>query len=1116
MKNILASGISFIAILCLLLSPILIVTTTADDEIDVTFEVIVEALAEDFVDEVSAKVSNPSGQEGNLSTEAAVSDQETKLYWKAGDILTGELLEADSKTLTWKSSLFVDPLKIEASSLTAIRFPETKQEQPISEPFRLAISKGDVLFGTLLAASDEEVEFKSSRHGQFKVLRENIETIKRINTPDLVYLGPRGIDGWVNSQDISEAPDWHELSNGYLTTSTADRGIFRHLDLPDQCEIELILESTKMPAFILALGQHRNSCLRIESWAEVLVVLSRFQFVEVQSMPEGTKRVHLNLFLNQKENRLSIYSRAGEKLAEIVDKRGFIKSTGIQLWNRGDDLTLNYLRVDRWNGELPKPLKVGQSRIQLTDGTVVYGKLPTFAADAEKITIGEGDEKQDVTIDQMSQIVVNDGEGADKKSFPTSVSWKEGGYVSGEIFSIKDDRLSIKTEYTKQPIESSLVGIQRISLPNSAAPPENMDQIFFTGGSLRGELVIDGKTETPIRWTPVGGMNASALSNQGNARFVRGQKGQELTFDPQVWSDILYLVNGDVIPCQFLDSNEDRIKVKIPFSDVSEIPVQHVKALEFSSEGKVSKSGFNDESWKRTLGRPKKSDDTLEFQTSGGYGHESILTGDVVKFRLKWGAQQYSQMIIQMYGNRLGNDSDSTNIQINVNANRLWVEEHQPQLNGQLVFNAVPQGNNNSEVIRSDEGVANVTLAIREGKVHVIVNDQLLKTVELKGRRIRKKSLAFNANINSVTRNVPYGDNPLTRGFVIDQFEIRNHDGTSAKQFILEETRDKALLIPRFRRENPSTHVVLAPNGDVLRGRLIGISDDQVQFESQLEEFGFARDRIASVIWLHPKKQTDDEKPDTENVILNSQPEMQLKFGKGFLLSMDPEKVENEQLVGKARSLGVCSIPAGSIQEVILGEQENRSKIVSYSQWIPKYAAEPDWEIPEESGSGPAQELVGTTAEDFELASLDGTTFRLEEHEGKVVVLDFWASWCGPCVAALPDYIQATSGFDPAQVIFVAVNLQESPQVVRGFLKAKDLDPHIAMDETGGVASRFKVSGIPHTVILSPGLKIEEVHVGYRQNAGEEMRQAIEKMLDGTYESAKPKEDVIEVKPAEE
>lgn len=1115
MKNFLASGIAFVAILSLLLSPILVVPSFADDVLDVAVEVV----DNDAVEKVSAKVSNLLGLDGDSNTSSAeVSDVETdtKIYWKAGDILTGELLEADSKTLTWKSPLFVDPLKIEANSLTAIRFPEIEQEQPISEPFRLSMSNGDVLFGSLVSASEDEIEFKSSRHGQFKILRENIETIKRINTPDLVYLGPRGIDGWANPQDSKEAAAWHELSNGNLTTGTADRGIFRQLELPDQCEIELILESTKMPAFILALGQHRNSCLRIESWAEVLVVLSRFQFVEVQSMPEGTKRVHLNLFLNQEDNQLSIYSRAGEKLAEIVDKRSFIKPTGIQLWNRGDDLTLNYLRVDRWNGELPRPLKVGQSRIQLTDGTVVYGKLPTFPADAGKITIGEGDNKQEVTIEQMSQIVVNDGDGANKKSFPTSVSWKEGGFVSGEIVSIKDERLSIQTEYSKQPIESSLVGIQRISLPNSAEPPENMDQLFFTGGSLRGELVIDGKTETPIRWTPVGGLNASALSNQGNARYVRGKKGQELTFDPQDWPDILYLVNGDVIPCQFLDSSEERIKVKIPFSDASEIPAEHVKALEFSSEGKVSISGFTDESWQRTLGRPKKSDDSLEFQTSGGYGHESILTGDVVNFRLKWGAQQFSQLIIQMYGNRLGNASDSTNIQINVNANRLWVEEHQPQLNGQMVFNAMPRNKKQSEVIQSDEGAANVSLAVREGKVHVIVNDQLLKTIELKNRRIRKKSLSFNANINSVNRNVPYGDNPLTRGFVIEQFEIRNHDGTSAKQFILEETRDKALLIPRFRRENPSTHVVLAPNGDVLRGRLIGISDEQVRFESQLEEFGFSRDRIASVIWLHPKKQTDEEELGTESDIADSQPEMQLKFGKGFLLSMDPEKVEGEQLVGNARSLGVCSIPASSIQEVILGDQENRTEIVSYSQWVPKYAAEPDWEIPEESESGPAQELVGTTAEDFELASLDGTTFRLEEHEGKVVVLDFWASWCGPCVAALPDYIQATSGFDPDRVIFVAVNLQESPQVVRGFLKSKDLDPHVAMDETGGIAGRFKVSGIPHTVILSPGLKVEEVHVGYRQNAGEEMRQTIEKMLEGTYESAEPKDAATEVTKDEE
>ena len=56
--------------------------------------------------------------------------------------------------------------------------------------------------------------------------------------------------------------------------------------------------------------------------------------------------------------------------------------------------------------------------------------------------------------------------------------------------------------------------------------------------------------------------------------------------------------------------------------------------------------------------------------------------------------------------------------------------------------------------------------------------------------------------------------------------------------------------------------------------------------------------------------------------------------------------------------------------------------------------------------------LIGQKAPAFESVLLDGSEFKLSDHKGKVVVLDFWATWCGPCVRALPELIEKTSEFD--------------------------------------------------------------------------------------------------------
>ena len=140
--------------------------------------------------------------------------------------------------------------------------------------------------------------------------------------------------------------------------------------------------------------------------------------------------------------------------------------------------------------------------------------------------------------------------------------------------------------------------------------------------------------------------------------------------------------------------------------------------------------------------------------------------------------------------------------------------------------------------------------------------------------------------------------------------------------------------------------------------------------------------------------------------------------------------------------------------------------------------------------------LIGKKAPQFESVLLDGSKFKLDNHKGKVVVLDFWATWCGPCVRALPVLIEKMSQFEKDELILLAVNQGETKKVISQFLKKKKLQQlNVVMDRKKSIGRDYKVQGIPKTVVIDQEGVIRHVEVGFGEQAAARINAKISKLL---------------------
>jgi thiol-disulfide isomerase/thioredoxin len=125
-------------------------------------------------------------------------------------------------------------------------------------------------------------------------------------------------------------------------------------------------------------------------------------------------------------------------------------------------------------------------------------------------------------------------------------------------------------------------------------------------------------------------------------------------------------------------------------------------------------------------------------------------------------------------------------------------------------------------------------------------------------------------------------------------------------------------------------------------------------------------------------------------------------------------------------------------------------------------------------------------------ASVD---FDLARHHGKVVVVDFWASWCKPCRESIPWLNEMHSRYGTHGLVVIGVNVDAEHADAERFLRDVPIHFGVVFDPKGEIAQQFKVAGMPTTLVFDRSGKLVQSRIGFRAARKDEEETALQELL---------------------
>ena len=793
--------------------------------------------------------------------------EETLLRWKNGDSLSGKLLESKAEKVRWKSPYFLDELTVDINVLDSIIFP--KQPDPTTGTFRVGTVSGGIWTADIIDSDENTFTFANKRYSKFRVKRTDIYSLENREHTNLLFDGAQftaweSIKGNMIKRERKlshqhEHTDWHPDRSGHPQTKAKKTHIFHPIQWPERFEIDLELASTsRPPGFVFALGKNLYEALRLETWVNELVIVQGTLFEPIMTIEPGRRNFRLRLAYDQSTGVLKVSDLNGNLLLELKEVHPTVESSGLYIYNRGQDLTVRRLRVYRQPaGAKTQQIDFSKPRIHMMNGDIFYGKL--FVEKDKSYVLSPDGMRQDINLQQVDRIV-QPGMTLATIDDQATLTYIDGAVVQGKVVQLNPDSVLLQPASADEPITCSLTGASVLrfgSKTENKNTIKDYDKLFFPSGNLSGHVTFNGENGSNIQWQAAGTLKPVRVDNNQSPRIQRNSKriSRLQPFDVKMFPHLLHLKNGEVIPCQVLSYDDTGVSFRSPFISATHIDSSYMKGIEFSLV-------------KTHARRENRNPITI----TGGDKHRIILEDgrilDAVVQRAK----------------------DNKNVVIKVKTDKQGLREG---IQGQFV-----------EVVVGGEGVLNDAVALKRG-------DELM----------------------------------------FDPLEIQTQK--------LDPKLERALTVPRFNRDNPPNHILVANNGDLMRGTLLNFNGQTIQFDSNMNKITLPINRITRVVNISAEKEAIDNQQsvinkdgtethqepqpkDESQKAQTTQSVVRFALIHNPIMIFEPTELRGDKLFGHSPIYGEVSVPVNSIQYIHFGDKAKSFKSI-FQEWVARPAKEPDY-----------------------------------------------------------------------------------------------------------------------------------------------------------------------------